>query len=124
MRLYGVIQAFREGRLPDNAQIDHTLNYVLDNSPVDQEQLSSDGRKLIQDVRDIIETARIIVKEKNSDELFQNFIWHTRDIDPDKLKRDPKDALPEKQPDTATDKEQGSQAFTNVRCAPAYVFSI
>jgi hypothetical protein len=106
IRLYGVIQAFRDGRLPDNAQIDHTLQYVLNHSPVEQEKLSPEGRKLVQDVKDIIETARLIVKEKNSDELFQNFIWHTRDVDADKLKRDPKDVLPENQPDTATDREQ------------------
>jgi len=93
--------------LPDNAQIDHTLKYVLNHSPVDQDKLSPDGRKLIQDAKDIIETARIIVKEKNSDELFQNFIWHTRDVDAEKFKRDPKDVLPENQPDTAGDKEQG-----------------
>jgi len=109
LRLYGVIQAFRGGRLPDNAQIDHTLKYVLNHSPVDQDKLSPEGRKLVQDVKDIVETARIIVKEKNGDELFQNFIWHTRDVDSDKFKRDPKDVLPEKQPDTAADKEQAVQ---------------
>ena len=48
----------------------------------------------------------MIVKDKNGDELFQNFIWHTRDVEADKLKRDPKDVIPENQPD-ATDKEQG-----------------
>lgn len=109
IRFYGVIQAFRDGRLPDNTQIDDTLNYVLNHSPVDQDQLSPEGRKLIQDVKDIIETARVIVKEKNGDELFQNFIWHTRDVDADKLKRDPKDVVPENQPDAASDKEQAVQ---------------
>ena len=121
IRLYGVIQAFRDGRLPDNAQIDHTLKYVLDNSPVDQDQLSPDGRKLVQDLKDIIETARVIVSEKNSDELFQNFIWHTRDVDPDRLKRDPKDVLPDNQPDTASDKEQGASFSSNVYCIEAYI---
>jgi len=109
VRLYGIIQAFRDGRLPDNAQIDHTLNYVLNHSPVDQDKLSPEGRKLVQDVKEIIETARVIVQEKNGDELFQNFVWHTRDVDADKLKRDPKDVLPEKQPDAASDKEQAVQ---------------
>lgn len=109
IRFYGVIQAFREGRLPDNPQIDHTLDYVLNHSPVDQDQLSPEGRRLIQDVKDIIETARDIVKDKNNDELFQNFVWHTRDVDADKFKRDPKDVLPDQQPDTASDKEQAVQ---------------
>lgn len=109
IRLYGVIQAFRDGRLPNNAQIDHTLDYVLNHSPVDQDQLSREGRKLIQDVKDIIETARDIVKDKNNDELFQNFTWHTRDVDADRFKRDPKDIVPDQQPDTASDKEQGER---------------
>ena len=93
--------------MPDNAQIDHMLDYVLHHSLVEQEQLSPEGRKLVQDVHEIIETARIIVKDKNSDELFQNFVWNTRDVDADRLKRDPKDVLPENQPDTAADNEQG-----------------
>ncbi|KAL4257694.1 protein of unknown function DUF5923, partial [Pleurotus pulmonarius] len=49
IRLFGVISAFRAGRVPSNAQIDQTLKYVLDNSPVDLNALSHDGRKLISD---------------------------------------------------------------------------
>ncbi|KAL0961531.1 hypothetical protein HGRIS_006470 [Hohenbuehelia grisea] len=94
IRLFGVIEAFRQGRMPDNQQIDHTLKYVLDNSPVDLDALSSDGRKLISDTRDIIETARVMVQEKNADELFQKFIWHTRDTDFDQAKKDPSEVLP------------------------------
>jgi hypothetical protein len=32
-------------------------------------------------MREIINTTRLIIQEKNADELLQNFIWHTRDID-------------------------------------------
>ncbi|KAF8983945.1 hypothetical protein BDQ17DRAFT_1393896 [Cyathus striatus] len=81
IRLFGVITAFRKGRMPSNQQIDETLQYVLKNSPVDVNQLSPEGKKLIQDTRYIIETARQIVQDKNADELLQQFIWHTRDID-------------------------------------------
>ncbi|KAF5368710.1 hypothetical protein D9615_010299 [Tricholomella constricta] len=81
LRLYGIIEAFRRGRLPSNDQIDQTLQYVLDHSPVDVDRLSPDGKKLVQDTHDIIETARLMVQEKNADELFQQFVWHTRDID-------------------------------------------
>jgi len=72
--------------MPNNAQIDQTLNYVLDNSPVDINKLSPDGKKLIQDTRDIISTARLMVQEKNADELFQNFVWHTRSVEAENLK--------------------------------------
>lgn len=58
LRLYGVIEAFRRGRMPDNRQIDETLAYVRENSFVDINKLSPDGRKLIQDIRDIVETVR------------------------------------------------------------------
>lgn len=33
----------------------------------------------MQDTRDIIETARLIVMDKNRDESFQNFLWHTKE---------------------------------------------
>ncbi|KIM83645.1 hypothetical protein PILCRDRAFT_69340, partial [Piloderma croceum F 1598] len=94
IRLYGVIEAFRQVRMPDNKQIDETLLYVKNTSPVDIDQLSPDGRKLIQDARDIIETARLMVQEKNADELFQNFVWHTRDVDVSHAKKDPNEVLP------------------------------
>jgi hypothetical protein len=42
----------------------------------------------------IQETARLIVAEKNADELFQNFVWHTSDVDWDKAKKDPNEVLP------------------------------
>ena len=56
LRLYGVIQAFSNGRMPDNAQIDEALLYVHDHSLVDTNLLSAEGKKLVQDARDIIDT--------------------------------------------------------------------
>jgi hypothetical protein len=78
--------------MPDNRQIDETLQYLIKTPPVDNEKLSPEGRKLIQDSRDIIETARLIVKDKNAGELFQNFVWNTRDISLDSVKTDPSGA--------------------------------
>ena len=86
IRFYGVIDAFRKGKLPSNPQIDETLRYVVDHSPVEIDKLSPEGRKLINDARDIITTARFIVQEKNADELFQQFVWHTRAVDANLLK--------------------------------------
>jgi hypothetical protein len=95
LRLYGVIEAFRNGKLPSNAQIDETLRYVVDHSPVDMKDISPEGKKLIQDTREIINTARLLVQEKNADELFQNFVWHTRSVDTDSLKAgDLNEAIP------------------------------
>ena len=66
--------------MPDNKQIDDVLNYL---TSVNVDKLSAEGKKVVQDTRDIVETERKIVSEKNNDELFQNFVWHTRDIDPE-----------------------------------------
>ncbi|KAI0311876.1 hypothetical protein OF83DRAFT_1068125 [Amylostereum chailletii] len=109
LRFYGVIEAFRQGRYPDNAQIDKTLKYVLDNSPVDQSKLSSDGRRLIQDTRDVIETARLLVKHKNANELFQNFLWSSRSIDPSKAKKDPNEVLPVDSGKAVQDRDQATK---------------
>jgi hypothetical protein len=84
-KLYGVISAFRQGKMPNNEQIDETLRYVLDHSPIPQNELSPEGRALIQDTKDIIATARLMVQEKNADELFQNFVWNTRNVDTNSL---------------------------------------
>ncbi|KAH8096888.1 hypothetical protein BXZ70DRAFT_895650 [Cristinia sonorae] len=112
LRLYGVINAFKQSRMPTNEQIDRTLNYVLKHSPVPETQLSHDGQKLVQDSRDIIETARLMVQEKNRDELFQNFIWHTRDTDFDKAKKDPNEIAPV---DAEKAKSDGQQAVGHLR---------
>lgn len=80
LKLYGVLQALRLGKLPTNAQIDESLDYVESHSPVDLASLSPAGKQLIQDLRRMIETARTMVREKNNDELFQYFLWHTRDV--------------------------------------------
>ena len=60
-----------------------------------------------QDVRDIIETAREIVKQKNADELFQNFMWHTRGVDTNRLNQDHADISPVDQGKVKQDGERG-----------------
>jgi Family of unknown function (DUF5923) len=98
MRLYGVIQAFRRGRMPDNHQINETFSYLNSHPPVDINKLSPEGRKLVDDVRELLEVvsgvpastrelasqllpfqSRLQVHDKNADEILQKFIWHTSD---------------------------------------------
>ncbi|TFK83404.1 hypothetical protein K466DRAFT_665853 [Polyporus arcularius HHB13444] len=112
LRFYGVLKAFTESRMPSNEQIDRALNHVLQHSPVDTSELSPDGKRLIEDTRDIIETARLMVQQKNADELFQNFIWHTRDIDLDQAKKDPNEVVPV---DKEKAKSDGQQAVQHLR---------
>lgn len=122
MRLYGVIEAFRNGKMPDNRQIDETLAYVGQHSFIDIKQLSPDGQKLISDSRDIVETARLIVKNKNADELFQNFVYHTSGTDFNKAKVDTDAATPITTDQAQKDGQQGvcekmcEQRKINNRC--------
>jgi hypothetical protein len=46
----------RDGRMPDNNQINESLEYAIRMSPVDLSKLSPDGKLLVEDVRDILET--------------------------------------------------------------------
>ncbi|KAG2077964.1 hypothetical protein BDR04DRAFT_1147674 [Suillus decipiens] len=85
---YGVNETFYQGSMLDNHQIDETLQFFLKTLPLDKNKLSPDGRKLAQDACEIIETARLIVTEKNADEFFQYFIWNTRDISLDNVEMD------------------------------------
>jgi Family of unknown function (DUF5923) len=89
------------------------LRHVLERSPVDQDQLSPGGRKLIQDCRDIIETARIIVQEKNSDELFQSFLWNTSNVDLSSAKNGPNQVLPIEKSKVQDDRRQGMCRFSS-----------
>jgi hypothetical protein len=42
--------------MPDNSQINEALDYAISTSPVDLAKLSPDGKLLVEDVRDILET--------------------------------------------------------------------
>ncbi|KAI0747079.1 hypothetical protein C8Q80DRAFT_1179196 [Daedaleopsis nitida] len=112
LRFYGVVRAFSESRMPSNEQIDRFLTYAIQHSPVDIKSLSPDGQRLIVDTRDILETTRLMVKQKNADELLQNFIWHTRDVDVDQAKKDPNEVIPV---DKEKAKNDGQQAVQHLR---------
>ncbi|KEI39762.1 uncharacterized protein L969DRAFT_17670 [Mixia osmundae IAM 14324] len=86
MKFYGVISALGEGKYPSNKQIDQILRYTLENSPIDQSKLSSDGKLLINDTQKIIDTLRKMVVDKNEDELFQSFLYNTRKVDTEHVK--------------------------------------
>ena len=55
----------------------------------------------------MIETARLMAQEKNADELFQNFMWSTRQVDLSHAKKDPNEVLPVDGQKVNQDKEQG-----------------
>lgn len=122
MRFYGIIEAFRAGKYPSNAQIDETLTYATTHSPVDESKLSSDGRQLIQDFRDIIETSRVIVQKKNADELMQNFLYHTRHVDGESHIQKIKDAS-NAAPNKEEAKNDGQAAAEHLRTLAKLIYT-
>lgn len=91
---------------------------------MNQDQLSPGGRKLIQDCHDIIETARLIVQEKNADELFQNFLWSTRSVDLSDAKKDPNEILPVDKSNVQDDSRQGLSLFSMPSTYSHFVTSV
>ena len=110
-------------RMPDNRQIDSVLEYAVATSPVNLEKLSPEGRVLIEDARcvsywfqlnshltnhrDILETARMMVAEKNSDELFQNAVYSSYSGDASRAKQS--GVLPVGKDKVNDDANQGKQ---------------
>lgn len=91
--------------MPDNKQIDKTLEYAIAHSPVEVGKLSPEGKVLIDDTRDILETLRMMVQEKNADELFQNAVWASYAGDPSRARQD--GVVPVSKDDAKKDVDQG-----------------
>jgi len=120
LKLYGVIEAFRQGKMPNNEQCVRALDYALDHSPIHENKLSKDGKGLVEDFRDIIRTAKQIVTEKNDDELLQNFIYHTTKVQTPSAEQ-------VKNVNTATSKQDmqqdGEQAVEHLRTLGKLIFT-
>lgn len=76
------VTAFANGKVPSNKQIDIALNSAIESQPLTEpsEKLSPDGRKLVEDLRNVIEQAKILLLSKNDGNLIQDFIWQTQQI--------------------------------------------
>ncbi|GAA6063477.1 hypothetical protein JCM10212_006339 [Sporobolomyces blumeae] len=120
LKIYGMIEAFRQGKMPNNEQCVRALDYTLDHSPIDESKLSKDGKGLVEDFRDIIRTARRIVVEKNDDELLQNFIYHTT-----KVQTPNADQVKNVQTGTSQEemKQDGEQAVEHLRTLGKLIFT-
>ncbi|KAF8173636.1 hypothetical protein BJ912DRAFT_1024850 [Pholiota molesta] len=86
IRLYGAVDALRHGKLPSNAQIESFLTSIADAHPPAMEGLSREGKRLVEDAKQVVRTTREMVREKNADELLQGFVWHTRRVEKESLK--------------------------------------
>ncbi|KAJ6451656.1 hypothetical protein C8R47DRAFT_1329655 [Mycena vitilis] len=86
IRLYAAIAAMRNSRLPSNAQVAATIDYINTHPPIDESRLSAEGRKLIGDIKAIMGTFSEVVQEKNKGDLLQRFVWETRGVDVEGVK--------------------------------------
>ncbi|EPS33620.1 hypothetical protein PDE_08582 [Penicillium oxalicum 114-2] len=79
LQLFGIYHAFNKGKLPS---CDVALNSALASKALSSpsKELSSEGRVLVQDLRNVIEQAKILLLCKNEGELLQDFIWQAQHI--------------------------------------------
>jgi hypothetical protein len=67
---------------PQNKQCDVALNSALSSKALSSpsNELSSEGKVLIKDLRNVIEQAKLLLLTKNEGELLQDFIWQAQQI--------------------------------------------
>jgi hypothetical protein len=70
--------------LQQNEQIDVALNSFLASKALSNpsNKLSDEGKKLVADVREVVEQAKQLLLSKNEGNLLQDFIWQTTQFDP------------------------------------------
>ncbi|KAF2681523.1 hypothetical protein K458DRAFT_343734 [Lentithecium fluviatile CBS 122367] len=111
LQLFGIFQAFANGKVPSNQQIDVALNTALASKPLKSpsKKLSSDGQKLIADLKVVIEQAKLLVLTKNEGNLLQDFIWQTEQITGGNAQ------LPGAPVDKQTAQQHGNEALEGLR---------
>ncbi|KAK6348932.1 hypothetical protein TWF730_009692 [Orbilia blumenaviensis] len=80
LRLFGIYNAFANGKVPSNQQIDVALNSVLQSSALNSpsDKLSDEGKSLVDDLKSVINEAKLLLLTKNHDQAIQEFIWHAQ----------------------------------------------
>lgn len=111
LQLYGIYSAFANGKVPSNKQIDVALNSAIASGPLSNpsSKLSSEGRHLVADLRDVIEQAKVLLLTKNEGNLLQDFMWQTRFVQGGDAK------LPGAPIDKSTAQQHGNQALDGLR---------
>ncbi|KAK3302304.1 uncharacterized protein B0T15DRAFT_542575 [Chaetomium strumarium] len=111
LQIYGIISAFQNGKVPSNDQIDVALNSFLESKALSSpsQKLSTEGRKLVDDVRDVVTQAKNLLLSKNDGNLLQDFIWQTQQFDADSL------SPPNAPIDKETAQRHGNQVLEGLR---------
>ncbi|KAF7194482.1 hypothetical protein HII31_04287 [Pseudocercospora fuligena] len=111
LQLYGIYSAFAQGKVPSNKQIDVALNTAINWKGLSQPngKLSADGQKLVKDLREVIEKAKVLLLTKNDGNVLQDFIWQTQAIGAGDA------STPNAPVDKETAKQHGNQAVEGLR---------
>ncbi|KAF2190228.1 hypothetical protein K469DRAFT_560616 [Zopfia rhizophila CBS 207.26] len=119
LQLYGIYTAFASGKVPSNKQIDVALNSTLASKPLSSpsKKLSPEGQKLVADLRDVIEQAKILLLTKNEGNLLQDFIWQTQQISGGNAQ------VPGVPVDKDTAKQHGNEALEGLRTLGTLIIS-
>ncbi|KAJ5779547.1 hypothetical protein N7457_007267 [Penicillium paradoxum] len=82
LQLFGIYHAFKNSKLPSNKQCDIALNTALNSKALTSppSELSSDGKTLVADLRNVIDAAKKMLLVKNEGELIQDFVWQAQKI--------------------------------------------
>jgi len=119
LQLYGIVEAFSNGKVPSNQQIDVALNSALAhralNSP--SKKLSSEGQHLVSDLKSVIEQAKILLLTKNEGNLLQDFIWQAEHLGSNSA------SLPNAPVDKDTAKQHGNEALDGLRTLGTLIIS-
>jgi hypothetical protein len=111
--------AFANGKVPSNQQIDVALNTALESKVLSSpsKKLSEEGQHLVQDLRNVIEQAKLLVLTKNEGNLLQDFIWQTQQIGSGTAQ------VPGAPIDKDTAKQHGNEALEGLRTLGTLVIS-
>ncbi|KAL2860733.1 uncharacterized protein BJX67DRAFT_386370 [Aspergillus lucknowensis] len=107
LQLFGIFQAFKYGKLPSNKQCDVALNTALASDALTKpsQELSEEGRALIEDLRQVIEQAKTLVLSKNDGQLLQEFLWDAEHISGEAVQK----------PEVSVDRESAEQDAARAR---------
>ncbi|MCJ1358566.1 MAG: hypothetical protein MMC33_008566 [Icmadophila ericetorum] len=119
LQLYGIFTAFSLGKVPSNKQIDVALNSALASKALSSPstRLSAEGKHLIADLREVVESAKVLLLTKNHGNLLQDFIWQTQQISGGNAQ------LPGAPVDKETAKQHGNQALEGLRTLGTLIIS-
>lgn len=102
-----------------NKQIDIALNSALSHKALSSpsKKLSGEGQKLVHDLKNVIEEAKILLLTKNQGNLLQDFIWQTQQLSGGNA------STPNAPIGKETAKQHGNQALDGLRTLGTLILS-